>query len=447
MPNALFASESIAHYDFLDGYVSLPRWNAPVHERLEAALALPEGEHPSDQMREDRALLMHEITHFLDATTTAWGLELAWRKILAVKRIRDNDVEAQEAAGVLMLNLSEVGAHHAFLHDPLVESLGEDLEVVHRLVHDTKFGVIILIHFRENGDIVHTVPLSMLSLLEAHAYANETLLCIGDARRNPDSGVAAVDYTLIIQKLARSLADPELSEYTVLIRLVRLHFGALDVEQQLELVVALARFCLDVDSLSMSKMANCLGFANNYLGNALSMDLRRGASRAVLFMKTVFGLHSVIESNSGPSVMHLLKCDPRTAIKQFWEQRIGILSDISHEYEIMMDRMPKDSGMLDDYVFSMSSRHNRALLERTSAGRVPFAQFLLLDSLLGDLTPVCPPNRIDINVETAVEKNLEVLGRLQSLCVNDKAGKFHMTPEQAQSFYVNLLQQMQQFDV
>ncbi len=440
MSNALFAVQSLAQYQFLDGYVNLAKWDEPQQKRMEAALALPKDGVPSPQMTEDRALLMHEITHFLDATTTLWGQEFTWRKINAAKLIKNGEDEdkVHVAVEALMLNLSELAAHHALRKATEVETLRSDLVMVHQLVRDERHGLLISFHLMDSGRIIHTIPLSMRSILEANAYANENLLRISDARRNPDAKIAAVEQKLIENTLIKALANPELSEYTILIRLTRLHFPQLDLEQQLVLVAVLARFCLDVDSLSMSAISPHLDFQNAFLGEAIKMDLRRGASRAVLFIKTVFGIYSEIEEGVSSGLMDLLMNDPKRAIIQFWTERVGLQIDILADKEFMLEGMPSGSGLLDEQIFAKTSQHNRALLKNFPAGKIPFEEFFLIDSLLGDLTPVRPPNRVDIDVEAALDDNLAVLGRLQTLCADEKISKFHMGPIQAQLLLKNL---------
>ncbi len=337
-----------------------------------------------------------------------------------------------------MLNLSELAAHHALRKATEVETLRSDLVMVHQLVRDERHGLLISFHLMDSGRIIHTIPLSMRSILEANAYANENLLRISDARRNPDAKIAAVEQKLIENTLIKALANPELSEYTILIRLTRLHFPQLDLEQQLVLVAVLARFCLDVDSLSMSAISPHLDFQNAFLGEAIKMDLRRGASRAVLFIKTVFGIYSEIEEGVSSGLMDLLMNDPKRAIIQFWTERVGLQIDILADKEFMLEGMPSGSGLLDEQIFAKTSQHNRALLKNFPAGKIPFEEFFLIDSLLGDLTPVRPPNRVDIDVEAALDDNLAVLGRLQTLCADEKISKFHMGPIQAQLLLKNL---------
>jgi len=131
-----------------------------------------------------RAVLMHEVTHFLDMTTTMAGLQYAIRKNLLLDSIGTDKEEKQ--AGVFMLEAAEYAMHDELVIPGKVPAL--DCPIIRQqLRYDERFGAYVSVLYERHGRYEHQVPLSMLSLLEASAIANEYLrvLCSDLCRSDP----------------------------------------------------------------------------------------------------------------------------------------------------------------------------------------------------------------------------------------------------------------------
>ena len=118
-------------------------------------------------------IVYHEITHFLDMTTTCWGLEYNLRKTNHVSKKMKN------SENTFKLNVAEIEIHHEYL-----KIIGNNINLLnctteHGLLYDDKFGSLVLIQFfLEYRKVVLEAPISMLSIIEANAYSVETLMKI-----------------------------------------------------------------------------------------------------------------------------------------------------------------------------------------------------------------------------------------------------------------------------
>jgi hypothetical protein len=434
MSHAFAAPQSQGHFHYLDCCIYLPRLDHRHAVALEANLGLDATGIPDTVQREQRALVMHEVTHLLDMTTTNWGLEFTYRKLRLAQHHLGLTSASENPLEVLMLNFSEVAMHRLlFKPDPTLH-LGVCERMTHGLIEDARLGIVVQFQFWQLGKVVLQVPLSILSVLEANAYANEILLSLSDIDRMPDPHEKRITKAIYEKETLEALNNPELCEYTLLVRLVRLHFPDLEFEQQLNLVAALARFTLNLGVADLSMVANRLAFSNNYLGGALKMDLRRGASRAIVFLKTIFGLYAALHDESGADLSQQLRISPHAAIHELWSRQTDGMLGALDEFAPMLHKLPHDTGLHDLEVFTNTAIVNRQMLATQPPGRLAFSALQLPDILLGDNTAVRMPNRLALDMFASLEANLPVLCWLQSQC-NEAAAirKFYMSPQVAAS--------------
>ncbi|NVD70785.1 hypothetical protein HUX88_09445 [Duganella sp. BJB1802] len=163
-------AEDQGHYDFLTGLITLDKFDGKDLPKLATALlAIPAPELSPEaiELRELRALIKHEITHFLDQTTTCWGIEFMIRKCRLLNAIEKGE-DTSQAMEVFWLNASEMQMHHDLVKSHVPVALVSCDTITHRLLHDERHGAIILVSFFKQRRLVHDVPISMLSLLESN---------------------------------------------------------------------------------------------------------------------------------------------------------------------------------------------------------------------------------------------------------------------------------------
>jgi len=170
----------------------------------------------------------------------------------------------------------------------------ECLRLTHTLKYEEKFGVFLSINYC-NGEIVHhQVPLTTLSLLEAHATANELLSRIEYALSIAiDPIEAAVVKRETAEILSDLLNDTSRLEYSVLVHLTKIHFSELDLRSLFGLIATLSRLSLNVEFQTLGFIANRIEetFMNRRLGHFISMELRRDSQRALIFFKTILFMY------------------------------------------------------------------------------------------------------------------------------------------------------------
>jgi len=438
MQRFLATPDREAYFDFLSLVVVLEQYESQHLAELQRAIAWEPGEAIDARTADFRALLKHEVTHFLDTTTTAWGGQYTLRKLRMLRKLQDDTQEFANADEVFALETGELAMHTALVETGPVPPASCDT-IQHELVYRAEFGVCVLVHYLRDGGRCHKGPISMLSLLEANATASEYLSLIQCAESHEE----LVDRQLAMDEVHRRfealLNDPERLEYSALLHLTRVHFKDHSLAEQLKLVAALARFSLDASTLTVGRMADeiQLSFSNRELGDMLAMELRRDSHRQLIFFKTVLFMYGWLHhmgSTERAEAEALVRDAPLKAIRRMWADVIGeepiddadFRSDISKHQE----RLMRELGVVlaDSQIFGECSGANRALLETTSAGLLSFKELKLLNALLADEMEVVFPNCVDIRVPDYFNDKLDVFSKLDGAYREMKHERFHLPP-------------------
>jgi len=425
------------HYDFFTGLITLDRFEAADEETIAKALARTPGLDINAEtilLRDIRALFKHELTHFLDHVTTTWGIEFLIRRNRLIQAI-EKDLDVERPLEVYLLNAAELTMHADLVRTHQPGSLKQCDMVKHALRYDRRHGAVVIVYFYSADELVIEVPLSMLSLLEANAIANEYLSRLDDVQQmetqQRDIATATVE-----RKLEKVLSDLTLSEYSVIITLARLHFDYLDTRQLLRFVGALACFCLDASIQALGTMSNVIRrtFRNGEIGNAVWADLNRGMSRHVLAFKTISLMHNFMcgaAENERQPFRAALAADPYRAIRAFWD-RAGMRDVLGPDYEKKVGlKILKENGAATEFLIASESvERNVKWKTNKSLEGCNFDEIACLDILLGDDTVISSPNRIDLDV---LEHSYAIAGTYLEAekRAGDDVGKFHMHPQQA----------------
>lgn len=391
--------------------------------------------------RDLKSLFVHEVTHFLDLTTTLWGLEYTARKSSLLDKIHLGEDHGQ-ALDVFMLNTSELEMHKA-----LLVRNGESLAgctMNHAIMIHPDYGPIIVVIYYRDGVECHKIPLSMLALFEAHATANEVLSKIRDIDQIADENERIVAHSHVNQEFNEHLHDPALTEYTLLLNLAKLHFPELSLRELLVFFSAVARFTMNQDALSLSILSDRMRFLPTEAGYALSLDMKRGASRAVVAFKTLLFMHEWIRmgtSMENAKKISMLKTKPSKAIRQLWEDDNVKFIDATFQIErncYLTSLKERQHDLPDFEIVSTSITANTALLESSPVGLLSLSDLTLMDAILNeDCTPIAMPKRLDIDVESYFDQFYPLMAKLKKLYQAKKASKFFINPDDT-ILFVNL---------
>ena len=435
MTHLFSTSNKLGTYDFLSSIIQIKRYRRNAKAELELALSTPPSEEWSDYwpVRTNFAsLFVHEATHFTDCTTTTWGLEFNYRKFLLMNAVSNQEKYIQPLS-VFMLNAAELHTHEALIKQGEI-SLTSATSMTHTVEINSSLGPIINVHYNLNGKPFQSVPLSLLSVLEANAYSNEVLYKILACEKLNDCEQKFEYRNKIESDFHELLSDNTQSEYTLLINLVKIHFPYLSLKELLVYVSALCRFTLDLNDMGCSAVSNYIErtIEQKAAGATISHDLRRAGSRAVIFFKTALGIHQWVNEadfEEGARIKKLLTNNPFIAISQFWEAKsdgfkiVQGFADL-FMFENTLNRVISLPGAVGVEIFSESSRINRAQLNNKPLAMIEFKDLKLFDILLEDDTVISVPNRINLDIEEYLELNFESICATESIWDKAPVKKF-----------------------
>lgn len=442
MQRFLSTPDREAYFDFLSLIVVLEQYDSRHLADFQRAIAWEPGHTIDSRATDFRALLKHEVTHFLDVTTTAWGGQYTARKLRFLRKLQDGGQEFEEADEVFAIETGELALHTALIEAGPVHPASCDT-IQHELIYRKEFGVCVTVHYLKGGERCHKVPVGMLSLLEANATASEYLSLIQCAEAQEDVVERRLSMEEVHRRFEALLNDPERMEYSVLLHLIRVHFKGCDLAEQLKLVAALARFSLDASPVAIGALVHVIqqSFEDRALGDMLAMELRRDSHRHLIFFKTalfMYGWMHQMERDERAEAEALVRVAPTKAIRRMWADLLGPqdaewLNDAQFRQHLseLQEKWMRENGaeLADSQIFGECGRENRALLETTSAGLLSFKSLKLLNATLADDVEVVFPNHVNLNIVNYFNDRLKVFTKLDKAYKAMKHERFHLSPE------------------
>ncbi|MDD4950589.1 hypothetical protein [Sulfuricurvum sp.] len=304
-------ASNVATYNHFSYQIELYKYGAHFQQEIERTLSIGASEKLSKNdfniMKNIHSILWHEYTHFLDHSTTLWGIEYNIRTLNLYNTIYEkrSPEDIDNRYEVFCMNLAEKR-----LHDLIKKSdkkIDNSTTVGYRLNHDEALGVYVEYvlydkarviydaNRRPIGDPICQIPLSMLAIIEANAYAQEILF-----QRNIIDRCEDIDKTDELQKLNQQLENDvnncEMSEYTIMIRHTLQVFPRLDNFKVLEIVSSVAKLVLNMPIFLFGKISRFyiqdVFKANEKFASFLIHDHARGSSRASFFLMFIQWLAS-----------------------------------------------------------------------------------------------------------------------------------------------------------
>lgn len=422
--------------NFDTSIIVLSSFEAPAASFLRKAMRAPRKTDPNDPARIDAyRLIVHEVTHYLDLTTTLWGLEFMVRRDLALAGLA---LGSHDALKVAMLNFSELEMHWELtkVHQ---ETALTDLEPVCHVQYSQRHGAMVTVVLYKHGERVAETPLSMLSLLEANALASEVDAEIrwytikhGSLPEHHESRIAA--------GLAGVLRSPMRLEYNVLHIIAQRYFPELDLAARVKLIMAVTSFTLNLSTAELSRMANGLSYhLDGEAWEAICMDMRRGMSRHIVAFKVIEMLHRYA------TAIDLSYEAFSAAIQQKHEELIraslnftGVLpggmntyrglSDI--EAKVLLRVLRSHKGCYEPVGHLQAITRNRRVRARDLSTAAGLRRFRLLDLVLGDDSVIRMPTRLRTDVHKLNDSVLDQGGAefLRQIGNPEIPQKFHMPP-------------------
>lgn len=300
MSRVCFNNRALGWYDFGTQHIEIDCESIGIsYERAAAVLA--KSMDSLDGLSEADVLFyktyIHEMTHLLDSTSTLWGISYSSRMYSYY-----SDPSSDRALNVLSLSDSEIQQHNSL-------SVGFESELLDyralriSLEYDRGFGVFVAVHYLKldaaGAHVVHSIPLSMLAILEGHAYAQESLFALNYYKSIGDP----VSICLLESEMRKIFSSKDKTEYTCALSLVNQLLPRFDLESRLRVIISLSRISLNASAPVMSAFAYRLVdeaflHAHPEFRSSLKLDISRGLNRSSLFSLLLLALASHVEINN-----------------------------------------------------------------------------------------------------------------------------------------------------
>jgi len=421
MRRFLHSLEIYADFDFITYFITLKRDKRQQQDITNVLKKDYKGKKFNNSFEENvYCTVFHEVTHFLDLTTTVWGLEYSYRKLRVIKNNFDPNI-----LDVFKLNVAEIEIFNDNKFSWRREIDFNNCVLTHSPVYTENWGAFIVVNIfkdfidRYNYNLIAQIPINMLTVLETNAVATEYLIKLKHSISFPNE---------IEKEFDNFINDPRYIEYNILLLLLRRGFNFLTLEKLLIFTKYLIKISLNLDMFSLSSLANIIEktFENKIIGNTIGMELRRGMSRDILVFKLILIFHSMIENDK-----HLkkeLSQNPKNFLYKF------LLSDneqtlIDFSINSAFKMINEDTLNIFNYkLIEQSFLNNYPLLQNNIETDYLLKDFALPDILLEDQeTIVTPPNRINFNIIDFFNNNFDDIYTLNQALKKD-IYKFHMDP-------------------
>lgn len=410
-------------HDFLCHVTNIHGYSGHQVRLLESAMRWsPEMGQPSLRTIEIRGLIKHDVTHFVDMSTTRWGFQYTLHKRRLLETINRRDSGVEQALSPFMLEMAELDLHAGLLetcdtHVVDIQSVRLDL------AHEESFGVVPILQLEGKEGRHHTVPMGLMSLLEAHAIANEYLSMLSDMQWVTDRIRLRLDMQEFERRFDAMLAAPDGLLWSAPLHLARILLPWLRWEEQLRMVDALVRFALDAPDLALVRMAEGYRrrFDNPALGDCVCSELRRGRQLPVVYVMSLIAIHQLFEESDAAgrdALLLRMRKLPHSTVPYLLTTAFGVdpyALDPAWFDEVRAQLIAAEPMGPEQRILQKSLEVNAPLVAARSAGELPFQRLALMDMVLDDGAIVRPPRRIDLDVWRHVDESVAAMARIGAI--------------------------------
>lgn len=424
MEQYLKSSSLVGSFGFISNLITIEKYGSEHKKQIEEILKLNIFNDEYNRKYnlfevEILALAYHEITHFLDFTTTSWGIEYQFRKSNYIKTQKEDKLD------VFRLNYIEITMHDTYKEIINKETDLSKNEMKHYLQYDENIGGMIKMTFSSEGTLNLVSSINMRCLIESHAYITEILIKIRCIECEPDANERKILMITLEKEFNEFLSNVEFIEYNMLIVLAKKCFKELSLKELSIFLKTLFLRVLDFGMESLSSFANLLdgGYINKEVGAHISQEIRRGHCRHIVAFKMIISIYNFTREELN---FKKLKIQPFELINDFLNQfKIPYFEDKNiHGYFTLLKIFEeKDFNTFDTNLLIESINKNRPEIETLYKSR-NISDICLIDMFLNDSFIVKVPNRVDIDIsEYSDNENILLLDKL----VMKEQKRFHLS--------------------
>ncbi len=243
-------TSTLAYYDFLDQVINI---NSLDLENLEQFKKLSDYQMLSSIL----PICQHEYTHWLDSTSTVWGMKFL---NTLYKTYDIEDYKEFINGNVHYLNLNKLilnmrSHHFQFKSHDIENTVPWSYKYEYKIIKNTYVQPIV--HFLNNSthEVICSVPMSILSILESSATGQElfmkTKLILGLLK----DGEEIVEMKLHEKEILKQIYNPLLTEYSVAVHIIANSIQVKDILQAYSICSILSRFVLNFPSKYFEKIS------------------------------------------------------------------------------------------------------------------------------------------------------------------------------------------------
>lgn len=362
----------------------------------------------------------HETTHLIDGTSTLWGMEYTSRMYNWF------NTPSETYLKVLSLNDAEIQMHSKLL-SPRSEP-NRFLKLKYSLEHDKHCGVFVHMHYlNEYNVVLQSTPITMLSLLEGHAFSQEQLLACEFYERNDD----IVSITLLENSVEREISNLSGSEYSCFLAFINQLFPDLKLSHKLLIMILISRFSLNAPTFFIASfpeyiLSHIFPGAPQELVSALKMEMARGMHRSTFCFALLLCLAMHSETT---------KITNSTSLEQMEEVLLKIYQSENESIEDVKSSLHWHWKMQFEMLVKLLSEKNANLASKLSEQLISKNWYFdelnalkLPDFFLSSDDKVEPLNRLEYDMEVHVEEMLEKVVNLETALKDIGVARQHLYP-------------------
>lgn len=281
--------DTLGSYDFFNSIISLDSIESKETRKLFESISINRNSEESYLISKNiLPLAFHEYKHHIDATSTYWGinhLKLMQEAYSVEYRSPGSEPLFYKAVNfhdhIIRIRLPK---YYTVINDE-AESYSIDIQrntmglLFSKDGHLSNKAVIFSNYFSKQGVFLSRSPLSMLSLLEASAMAEEIRAQMRLLENIDDVAVKKIAFTLFEEELNKYYNNNKLTEYSVCPRFIKIKFPYLSIKDSYFIAEQIIRICLNTSEKTFNRISNRFAF-NSHLNNN-SIEERRRIIQAI----------------------------------------------------------------------------------------------------------------------------------------------------------------------
>lgn len=362
---------------------------------------------------------LHETIHLLDSTTTHWGLNYSGRLYNYFEK------ETTESFDNFLIDDTEISLHYYFKNENKKKINYREIKA--SLQHDDDMGIYIKVHFFgyiDRYQNILDIPLSMLAVLEGHAYAQEQLFHLEILEKRND----LFKLRILEKDIKERLQQTDLAEYTCILSFIDQLFPLFTMKLKLKMCIFLCRSALNTDDLTRIMIPDWLikeifSKAPNEYIDSLRFDINRGSSTPAILFIYLMSIAIYNESNNIVDGTDFYADMETILLHTVYEnskiESLRKMSDLSIDHKIYLLR--QKNAYLVSELASEVKNYSWYLFDLRE---IKLPGILLCD----EFEYLYPKSNLSIDLENHIDENFTRSMKLDNLKKSSPSKKQHLDP-------------------